>query len=469
MAYPPHTFAPQGNPFVAPPGGPVTPAAQLDENFAAAAPTINDTNYPVGSESAIALAQIGFDNGTARADLTNVEPETYADKAFLTSEGLNPTALYDQLSQELNARRFSIKGDYVQDDTAYVQAMFNRMLLTGLPAIFPRGRFKITGQIILDMSVTPDALGFVGPASGLKAVGMGHEKTVFDMRGTTTYPNFVVLSTAAANFPVFEDLGWIGDQPGYVFGIGGTSLVGSEMNFFRMVRCKVQNFNTTSASRAMVVNGLYGGYIDVVCNCGSGGYVGGQGVALTLRQSQFVSYFGSYGSAEISVQFIDGANAGNVFHAIDMENVSIDVDSASGTVVDNVFISGRWAYSTGGLRATVGSNNEIRRPYIGASGGATDDMFINGTPTGWTLVTGRGPTVTSPAVPASGATVTNTTARNVQVFLRPETATISSVVLGGITLTPIVQSIQLELGPEETIILNYSAGTPTWTWRAAPY
>lgn len=72
MSYPPNTFAPQGNPFISPPGGRVTPAAQLDENFQATAPKITSENYPDGSSVARLISAIATGNGAAVDTLANV-------------------------------------------------------------------------------------------------------------------------------------------------------------------------------------------------------------------------------------------------------------------------------------------------------------------------------------------------------------------------------------------------------------
>jgi hypothetical protein len=77
--FPPYRFSPQGNPFVAPPGGPVTPARQLDDNFAACAAALNPTNYPPGSDAAGLIAAIALGGGAAATDFSNVDPSTGRD------------------------------------------------------------------------------------------------------------------------------------------------------------------------------------------------------------------------------------------------------------------------------------------------------------------------------------------------------------------------------------------------------
>ena len=61
------TFARSGNPAIIPPAGPVALGSQLDSNFAACAPLINEVNYPTNSVAGIALAQIAINNGAAAA------------------------------------------------------------------------------------------------------------------------------------------------------------------------------------------------------------------------------------------------------------------------------------------------------------------------------------------------------------------------------------------------------------------
>ena len=61
------TFARSGNPNIIPPAGPVALGSQLDSNFAACAPLINEVNYPTSSLAGIALAQVAINNGAAAA------------------------------------------------------------------------------------------------------------------------------------------------------------------------------------------------------------------------------------------------------------------------------------------------------------------------------------------------------------------------------------------------------------------
>ena len=61
------TFAHSGNPAIIPPAGPVALGSQLDSNFAACAPLINEVNYPTSSVAGIALAQVAINNGAAAA------------------------------------------------------------------------------------------------------------------------------------------------------------------------------------------------------------------------------------------------------------------------------------------------------------------------------------------------------------------------------------------------------------------
>lgn len=388
---------------------------------------------------------------------------------FLAGSETTMRSAAARFGEYIDAQGMGMVGDYVADDTAALQAAILLMLQTGKPLYLPTGRYKITSKITIDLSLIPgNGIGTVGPTTGFKIFGNGHQKSKLDMRGVTSYPNFEIISTGSSNYPILEDISIIGNQPGYVFGLGGSNLGTQELNFAMVVRCSVQNFNTTSASRAVVVNGLYGGYIDLVANCGTGGYVGGQGVTLTLRQSQFVHYYGSYGSADTGIQFQDGVNAGNEFHCVDMENLSYNIRASSGLNINNLFQTGRYAYSGFSVQASNASDfgNRITEPYIGATAPATAAGFFDGSALGWELITrNANVTVTTPAVPASNVDATNTTGRQIRVNLRIGSApAITSVIVGGITTGG--GPGQYTVRPGETIRSVYASGAPTWTWVA---
>lgn len=71
-AFPPFTFAGQGNVGQTPPSGTTVPGSNLDANFAACAPVIGPTYYPQGSLNAVALALVATQNGAADNLLANV-------------------------------------------------------------------------------------------------------------------------------------------------------------------------------------------------------------------------------------------------------------------------------------------------------------------------------------------------------------------------------------------------------------
>ena len=72
-AFPPFTFAGQGNISITPPPGTTVPGSQLDANFAACAPLIGPTYYPQGSLNGVALALVATQNGAADDLLSNVD------------------------------------------------------------------------------------------------------------------------------------------------------------------------------------------------------------------------------------------------------------------------------------------------------------------------------------------------------------------------------------------------------------
>jgi hypothetical protein len=216
--------------------------------------------------------------------------------------------------------------------------------------------------------------------TGLTIEGDGRAKSILDCRSVTAVPNAQLRATTAPKdnfYPSFTGFAIIGDVAGEVFRVGEDDFSDPvNMPVFRDFT--VQNFNTTAASRGVRLNYVLGGRFDWQVNCGSGGYLGGEGIAVVCRQVSFCEFFGSMGSAELSMQFQDGFNIGNKISTPDFENVKTCVRFLSGTPNANDFEVGQWSFSENGIDCQVGTRTRVLNPNKAPNAPAVEADFIDG-------------------------------------------------------------------------------------------
>lgn len=249
--------------------------------------------------------------------------------------------------------------------------------LTGRKLYLPSGRYRfITGPWV-DLSLFS--------TSGLTVFGDGHGRSIIDCRSSTAVPNMKIFSSNGASYYFnMHDVGIVGDLAGAVLQIGQSDY-SDPPNLYRFTGVSVANYNTTPASRGAVLNFVVGSWFDWQVGCGSGGYIGGEGVALTLRQCEFNQFFGSMGSAEIGVLFDGGHSFGNVFTTPDFENVKTCVRLKSGgSYNNNTFLGGQWSYSTKGIDCQTGSKTVVINPTNTYNSPAGSGDFVGGS-TGLTV------------------------------------------------------------------------------------
>jgi hypothetical protein len=324
---------------------------------------------------------------------------------------------------------------------------------TGIPLYIPTGRFSFTDapQIKVDDFKT----------AGLIIFGDGQHRTILDVCQVATSPSMILHCTTCQKdnyYLTMRDIGIEGKIAGTVFQIGEDDF-GDPVNMPRFQNVSVQNFDTTSCAIGVRMNYVVGGWFDMQINCGSGGRIGGNGIALILRQCGFCHFFGSYGTSEIAVQLQDGFNFGNVFNCLDMENVKVCVRINSGEARSNTFVGGQWSFSTAGIDARVGLSNMVINPNLAPNASVTAAHFLAAT-VGLTLQSQGIVPFSSPALPASGVTVMNETARQAKIAIWG--GSIQAIVINNETYPMTSGFVTLE--PMETIAITYSS-PPSWKWR----
>jgi hypothetical protein len=276
-------------------------------------------------------------------------------------------------------------------------------------------------------NVTIDMLPFFN--TGFVIFGSGQQKSSFDFRGLGLN-NFNIRCSggvsppgapASSVYPKISDIGMIGDGPGPVLTVGNPDL-SDQINELKLLDVSVQNFNTTSTSVGAQYNNVYNAHTRAVINCGSGGYVGGQGSAVQLISTAFSSFEGSYGSAQSSFLFTgsaapqSGFTYGNTFTACDMENVSYCVINSHVNATRNTFIGGQFSYSSNAIHSPVGTGRTLLvNPNPNPAGGGALAFFVGSI--GGVLIKGAGwvPPLL-PTLAASTVAMTNVTGMDLFMF-----------------------------------------------------
>lgn len=240
---------------------------------------------------------------------------------------------------------------------------------TGRPLYIPTGRygFKNAPQIMMTDFY----------ASGILIYGDGQARTILDLRSVTSSPNIMIHSASDFYYPTLRDIGIIGNIQGYVMQIGKSDM-SDPPNMVRFQNVSIQNFNQSGESKALLMNYCVGGDFDIQLNCGSGGSngAGGYGIALTMRGCGFNKFFGSIGSASISILMQDVVNFGNQFNCLDMENVAICVRMVGPAHKSNTFISGQWSYFVAGIDCQNSVKTKVINPNLWPGAPATEANFV---------------------------------------------------------------------------------------------
>ncbi len=265
---------------------------------------------------------------------------------------------------------FGAAGDGVHDDTSALMAAIVFALFWKIPLYLPTGVYRITRQIIVDLASVY--------ATGFKIYGDGTEMSVLDFGSLATSPNFLLTCTRTPGdcfFPQILDIGMKGNLAGTVLQIGKDDY--SDPINRPLLRVAAKNSNTGAASRAVRINHVVNGDIVIGATCGATGVVGGNGIALTVRQLIMSRVTGACSSAEYGIVFDDGNTFGNNFAAMNVGNVKTCVSQQSQHSGNNTFANGNFSYSRFGVDSTGPGRLVFDNVSPNPQGSATILAFAN--------------------------------------------------------------------------------------------
>lgn len=255
----------------------------------------------------------------------------------------------------LSPLQFGAKCDNATDDSAAFALWFTAVRTTGKPGALPEGTCKIDGQVYWDLTAAA--------ATGVTIRGAGVQRSILRLT-TTSGPAFKIGGSTDLFYGKFTDFAVKCNLAATCLQLGnftGPSTYPDALNVFTL-DLWVGNDSANAAAVAVEVNHyLNSPYTNLVAN------TGGAGTALKLRQALFNNFFGSYSTGSKGIHYVDGYAYGNVFHAVDIENIL--GGAAGGPVVSDIvtaskqtFIGGTFVWTNssadgGGVRINDGSNN----------------------------------------------------------------------------------------------------------------
>jgi len=351
----------------------------------------------------------------------------------------------------ISTKECGCKADGTTADDVAMARFLPAVIAKKAKGLISAGVHKLATALIWDIGA--------GRGHGLKIEGQGLSVSVLDLQSTSSGTPFLLTSSAGSafywgfgQFSVLTSIAGVGAQ------IGKADL-SDEFNAFRFDSVELKNVLNHASAVSADLAGHFQCMGSLIVN---GGASKGLGVALTLSRVAFSRYTIAAGNAGIGVKFQGSFNFANDFQAIDAEEVTTGVlltgssqnknTISSGTIVADTCVDSQLDASSDDFVIGAGVN---LAPY---SGGAR----LGGTNKLHARVLDN--LITTPAFPASGVTVTNTTGQ--AAFVTIYNGSVSTVTVNGTAMTnsPAGSVLTQILTNGETIKVDYT-GSPGWVWR----
>ncbi|QHB42273.1 hypothetical protein [Dickeya phage Ds20CZ] len=355
---------------------------------------------------------------------------------------------------KLNNHADLVIDDYLfSGETTYdnaIQRVLTESLSSGRPIKFLPHVYNFSSPVTLNMD-----------APGIKIYGAGVSRTELRFPNAAAgVTQLIIKSTADWYDFVWEGMSVRSSHAGILCQIGNTNFV-DPLNVARLEDLAFLNSSSIGDNNVVALSLEYGvqcSLINVRANCYATGTGVNVGRALVVRQVGFTTYVScSFGNASYGVSFLDGVSFTNNFIGCDFENINIALYNGVPTSGGHTFIGCQFSLWTQFLaQAPVGSTNRflIINPNVSQVDGLVDPNNAVGV-----KFQNDQLDITTPGLPASGSSVTNTTGRVVVVTIGG--GTVSAILRNGGTLG--ITNGTVILLPMDTITLVYSAG-PSWSW-----
>lgn len=255
-----------------------------------------------------------------------------------SADSVTDVLLYDPTADRLTFYDFGAAGDNTTDDTSAVNAAIAAHLASGIPLECGKGTFKVSSQILIDVTT-------LLKTTGMNIRGAGRRETILSSTYTGGIPFYVTATTGGAFYQAIRDIGFQGtNNSGPVLQIGRDDYADA-FNSCAFTGLNVNNSGTNAASEGYRLNFVLQSDIDIVGNGSGSGQPGtptapGNGYAGVWRQVQFCRGSAAFGNANVGLYITGGYTYGNAIFGVDVEEVETGIKIDSSNASKNIFIGG---------------------------------------------------------------------------------------------------------------------------------
>lgn len=341
-------------------------------------------------------------------------------------------------------------------DTAALNSAFAAALAGNKDLELPAGKTCVSGALSWDVTSAATT------GMRLRSSGGTMRGTTLDLTSVTSGTAFAIYSTKDWYSFGISDIRILGNTPGTVLKIGKDDFT-DPLNNGVFDNVMVANTSQSATAEAWRLNYvLNSNFIGAIGNGYANGAGANYGRALVCRQCDFNTFAnGSFGNASYAISFLDGISYGNVFLAVDVENVNIGWYSGTANHGGTTVIGGQLSlWQQFGIQSPAAAGNGAFDFYN--TNYTTPTNVLDPSNLAGVRMHDAAP-VTTPAMPASGASAKNTTGKNVLVVWWGGNAT--AITVNGFNIGLPQGSLIVPAGG--TVGFPSYTTAPVWTWQAA--
>lgn len=377
---------------------------------------------------------------------------TYA-SVLQSGTGMVARTLGSKALDILDGRDAGIVADGATNNASPFNVGVVEAMTSGRELVLPAGTILINSAQAFSASTAAMRQGF-------KIRGQGMGRTILDFSAVTSGVPLKFSSTTDWYRMALEGVQIVGATAAALVQIGDNAF-GDPLNNLKMRDVVILNSKLDNAAIALKLNYVVNSTFDnVIANAYADGLGTNRGTALECNQVEFCTFVnGSFGNARYGIHFTNGVSHGNTFLTPDIENVDNCIRHTQAASGGQTFVNGQYSlYAQKAFYATSGLSRgtfEVLSPNYDSEANLLDATNYAGI-----VIRGGQAGITTPSLPASTVTATNTTGRIVEVVVWGGTVTAITVAGFGMGLTQGTVTVW----PGETVAVTYSVA-PTWAWR----
>ena len=380
--------------------------------------------------------------------------------AFIDADG---TRWFRFDNQVLTTKQAGCFCDGVTDDFDNLNNWFSAIRLYNATGYISNGIHKVNSAITWQLGGNIN--GGTDRENGLTITGSGQGSSILDFTSILA-GNALKIDTGGETcfYWNFENFTALTNTSNTGFKIGDSDYT-DEFNRCKFKNIEAKNINTSSSSAiSLEATGLYNCEVDIVCNGGASGQTPTpQGSSLVIRRWAFCEAQLVAGNNKVGVDIQGNYSYGNKFKTIDIEEVSLGLLLSGDSLTKNSFDNGTIVANICVKSTATNSHTNVIQDALNLApyaGGIQFDPSFDGIE-----VRSNVNLLTTPAFPASGATITNDQSQTATVYIYGGLITLVKF-NGGAEGTMNVntdQAFTVRLPVGKSITLTYT-GSPGWLW-----